>query len=104
MLDDGSQTTLCSESLIQRLNVKTRPAALTLITLSGETEVQNSRMLDLSVRGISTTENVPLKDVRTVKHLPIDTKRRCSPELYYSATSPRTHSQNTGRLSRRIYR
>ena len=72
MLDYGSQTSLCSESLIQRLNVKTRPAALTFITLSGENEVQNSRMLDLSVRGISTTENVPLKDVRTVKHLPID--------------------------------
>ena len=74
MLDDGSQATLCSESLIQRLNAKTRPASLTLITLSGETEVQNSRMLDLSVRGISTTENMALKDVRSVKNLPINTE------------------------------
>ena len=73
MLDDGSQATLCSESLIQRLDAKTRPAALTLITLSSETEIQNSRMLDLNVRGISTTENVPLKVVRSVKHLPINT-------------------------------
>ena len=30
-------------------------------------------MLDLNVRGISTTENVPLKDVLSVKHLPINT-------------------------------
>ena len=31
-------------------------------------------MLDLSVRGISTTENMALKDVRSVKNLPINTE------------------------------
>ena len=49
MLDDGSQTTLCSESLIRRLNAPAKISPLTLIPMSGQTKVEKSRVLDLKV-------------------------------------------------------
>ena len=73
MLDDGSQTTLCSESLIRRLNAPSRLSLLTFTTMSGQTKIKKSRVLDLKVSACGHTDFIQVDGVQSLPTLPIST-------------------------------
>ena len=64
MLDDGFQTTLCSESLIRRLNAPAMISPLNLITMSGQTKVEKSRVLDLKVSACGSSNSIQIDGVQ----------------------------------------
>ena len=73
MLDDGSQTTLCSESLIRRLNAPAKISPLTLTTMSGQTKIEKSRVLDLKVSACGSSNSIHIDGVQSLQTLPIST-------------------------------
>ena len=73
MLDDGSQTTLCSESLIRRLNPPAKISPLTLTTMSGQTKVKTSRVLDLKVSACGSSNSIQINGVQSLQALPVST-------------------------------
>ena len=68
-LDEGSNATMCTNELVNRLGVKGDKLNYSLSTVSGTSERQGVRV-SLTVRGISEAQVICLKDVIAVPKLP----------------------------------
>ena len=68
-LDEGSDTSLCTEDLIKLLGLKGKPTQFSLSTMSG-TEQQSGRQVSLCVQGLNEDAVVNLSNVLSVARLP----------------------------------
>ena len=73
LLDDGSQATLCSSSLLNRLNAVTKPSTISITTITGQTNNIKSSTADLKVSSITGESTIELNDVKSLPELPIAT-------------------------------
>lgn len=71
LLDDGSDVTLCSDSLVQKLGAKGTPREFTITTVNQTTQRRNGLELQLEVSSIDGKETIVLNRVWTIKQLPI---------------------------------
>ena len=71
--DDGSQTTLCSSSLLNRLNAVTKPSTINITTITGRTNQIKSSTANLKVSSITGESTIKLNDVKSVPKLPTAT-------------------------------
>ena len=71
--DDGSQTTFCSSSLLNRLNAVTKPSTISITTITGQTNNIKSSTADLKVSSITGESTIELNDVKSLPELPIAT-------------------------------
>lgn len=69
-LDDGSDTTMCLQSLADDLGIEGKPVQFVLSTMPGDQERQG-RELCLDVTGMSTGKGVRMSNVWTTDRLPI---------------------------------
>ena len=70
-LDEGSNTTLCSEKLLQKLNITdTERHSCTLHTVNGANALHHVMRTNLSVFGCDSSELIQLKNVLAVPNLP----------------------------------
>lgn len=70
-LDDGSDTTLCSNSLAQRLGLSGKPMNFSLSTINKEHRPRNGYEVELSVKALKSEDGVHLDKVWNVDRLPI---------------------------------
>ena len=75
LIDDGSQTTLCSSSLLTRLNAATRPSEINIVTIMGQSNKIKSSTTSLKVSSIKGENTIELKDV--VSSQATNWNRRC---------------------------
>ena len=73
LLDDGSQTTLCSASLLKRLHAVTKPSEINIITIMGQSSKIRSSTTNLTVSSIEGEEGIELNEVKSLNKLPIGT-------------------------------
>ena len=73
LLDDGSQATLCSSSLLNRLNAVTKPSTINITTITGQTNNIESSTANLKVSSITGESTIELNDVKSLPELPIAT-------------------------------
>ena len=73
LIDDGSQTTLCSSSLLTRLNATTRLSEINIVTIMGQSNKIKSSTTSLKVSSIKGESTIELKDVKSLPKLPIGT-------------------------------
>ncbi|XP_052267583.1 uncharacterized protein LOC127869235 [Dreissena polymorpha] len=71
LLDDGADKTLCDERLLQTLNVSSRPMTFQISTINATGSTTIGREVDLRVRNVMGICEVCLKNVWSVKRLPI---------------------------------
>jgi len=69
-LDDGSDTSMCLQSLAQELGAPSTPVNFVLSTMSGSEE-RCGKQLSLDVVGVSTGKGVRLDKVWTTDYLPV---------------------------------
>lgn len=71
LLDEGSDVTLCSDSLVKRLGVESKPCKFTLTTVNKSSQHQTGREVQLQVSALNGGEVINLQKVWSVKSLPI---------------------------------
>lgn len=76
ILDDGANKTLCDESLLSTLNLPTKPITFEMSTVSSAARAIEGRQLDIDVRPVHGNATVRLRNVWTVKQLPISTRTK----------------------------
>ena len=93
-LDEGSDTTLCTEQLLDKLKVRGQKIQFSLATVNGM-EVRNGRRADLTVQGFSGQAAIQLSNVISVPVLPelrssIPSSKDCQayPEVLEGVTFP----------------
>ena len=73
LLDDGSQTTLCSTGLLKRLNAETKPSEINIVTIMGQSNKIKSSTANLLVSSIEGNDTIELNEVKSLHKLPIGT-------------------------------
>ena len=68
-LDEGSDTTLCSQDLVDTLNLKGKKVMFSLSTLHGTNE-QKGCSVDIVVKGVNESKELFLREVIAVSDLP----------------------------------
>ena len=68
-LDEGSDTTLCSQDLVDTLNLKGKKVTFSLSTLHGTNE-QKGCSVDIVVKGVNESKELFLREVIAVSDLP----------------------------------
>ena len=71
MMDDGSQTTLCTSSLLKRLQAKTKPCSVDIITIMGQSNKISSKQADLTIKSMDGSSTFDVREVRALDTLPI---------------------------------
>ena len=71
MMDDGSQTTLCTSSLLKRLQAKTKPCSVDIVTIMGQSNTIQSKQADLTIKSMDGRSAFDIKEVRALDTLPI---------------------------------
>ncbi|XP_045209072.2 uncharacterized protein LOC123560989 [Mercenaria mercenaria] len=71
LLDEGSDVTLCNDSLIKRLGVEGKPCKFTLTTVNKSSQNQTGREVQLQVSALNGGQVIDLRRVWSVKTLPI---------------------------------
>ena len=71
LLDEGSDVTLCSESLIKRLGIAGKPCKFTLTTVNKSNQNVTGREVRLQVGALHGGQFIDLQKVWSVKSLPI---------------------------------
>ncbi|KAH3772427.1 hypothetical protein DPMN_173765 [Dreissena polymorpha] len=71
LLDDGADKTLCDERLLQTLNVSSRPVTFQISTINATGSTTIGRQVDSLARNVMGIGEVNLKNVWSVKRLPI---------------------------------
>ncbi|XP_060589840.1 uncharacterized protein LOC132744996 [Ruditapes philippinarum] len=71
LLDEGSDVTLCSESLVKRLGVESKPCKFTLTTVNKSSQNINGKEVKLQVSALNGGQVIDLQKVWSVKTLPI---------------------------------
>jgi len=71
LLDEGSDVTLCSDSLVKRLGVESKPCKFTLTTVNKSSQNMNGREVQLQVSALNGGQVIDLQKVWSVKSLPI---------------------------------
>ena len=71
MMDDGSQTTLCTSSLLKRLKAKTTPCSVDLVTIMGQSNMIQSKQADLTIKSMDGGSSFDVREVRALDTLPI---------------------------------
>jgi len=71
LLDDGSDVTLCSDSLVQKLGAKGTPRDFTITTVNQASQRRNGLELQLEVSSMDGLETVAINRVWTVERLPV---------------------------------
>ena len=71
LLDNGSQKTLCTESLTERLGLSGRQATFSVNSVNDKTVDYQGQQLDLTARPASGGPAIQLKEAWTVNQLPV---------------------------------
>ncbi len=71
LLDDCSDSSLCSESLLNKLNIKGKPKKFTLSTIATDSKETIGHETNLVVRSKTSTTEINVENVWTVKEIPI---------------------------------
>ena len=94
LLDEGSNTTLCNEQLLDKLKVRGQKVQFSLATVNGM-EVRKGRRADLTVQGFGEQTAIQLSNVISVPVLPellssIPSSKDCHayPEVLEGVTFP----------------
>lgn len=74
LLDEGSDITLCSDSLVKRLGAKGKQREFTLTTVNQSTEKRHGLELKLQVGALRCNDTIELDRVWSVERLPISIK------------------------------
>ena len=74
LLDDGADKTLCDERLLKSLNISSRPVTFRMSTVSSTGSTIYGQEVDLDVQPLNGNDAVSLRNVWSVKRLPISTK------------------------------
>ena len=74
LLDDGADKTLCDERLLKSLNISSRPVTFRMSTVSSTGSTIYGQEVDLDVQPLNCNDAVSLRNVWSVKRLPISTK------------------------------
>ena len=80
LLDDGSDTTLCLNELIDQLQLSGKPTNFTLTTVNAENNIKSATEVLLNVKNLNNDECITLDRVLSVEHLPISARSIASPE------------------------
>ena len=75
LLDDGADKSLCDERLLNALNVVSRPVTFQISTVSSTGITNHGQEVDLDVQHVNGKDTVTLRNVWSVKRLPISTHR-----------------------------
>ena len=70
-IDNGSDTTLCTKSLVEELNLPSKPAEFTLTTVNDQNKRRFGQEVELNVRALSSHSGIRIERVWTVERLPI---------------------------------
>lgn len=70
LLDEGSDVSLCSNSLVERLGIKGIEKTFTITTVSAEETVNTGQEIKLSISALDNSESVKLNKVWTVDKIP----------------------------------
>ena len=73
-LDDGSDTSLCLQRLVEELGVKGSPTSLALTTINAEGTQCLGEELSLTVKALTSNDYMHLDRVYTVNDLPVSKK------------------------------
>jgi hypothetical protein len=71
LLDEGSDVTLCSDSLVKRLGAKGNPREFTITTVNQTTQRRRGVELNLQVSAVGGNDVIDLRRVWSVEKLPI---------------------------------
>ena len=71
---DGANKTLCDERLLKSLNISSRPVTFRMSTVSSTGSTIYGQAVDLYVQPLNGNDAVSLRNVWSVKRLPISTK------------------------------
>ena len=74
LLDDGADKSLCDERLINALHLTSRPVTFKISTVSSTGGTIYGQELDLHVQPINDDDEVSLRNVWSVKRLPVSTQ------------------------------
>lgn len=74
LLDDGADKSLCDERLLHALNVASRPVTFKISTVSSTGSTNHGQEVDLQVQQVNGKDRVTLRNVWSVKRLPISTQ------------------------------
>ena len=76
LLDDGADTSLCDERLLQKLDVASKPVSFQISTVNSSGGTIQGHEIDLNIKTINCSNNqsVKLDRVWSVKQLPISTR------------------------------
>ena len=73
-LDDGSDTSLCLQRLVEELGVKGSPTSFALTTINAEGTQRLGEELSLTVKALTSNDYIHLDRVYTVNNLPVSKK------------------------------
>ena len=71
LLDNGSNSTFCSVSLLERLNINVKKTGLKLTTMGRSEEVENLIVRDLAVPELDENVVIPLHEVLSRPLMPV---------------------------------
>ena len=71
LLDDGADKSLCDERLLSSLNVASRPVTFQISTVNATGSTNYGQEVDLHVQHINGDDTVTLRNVWSVKRLPV---------------------------------
>ena len=69
--DDGADTTLCLQRLVQELDVEVSPTSFALTTINAEGTQRLGEEVSLTVKALTSNEYIHLDRVWTVNNLPV---------------------------------
>ena len=78
-LDSGSNTSFCTESLLEKLNTKGGQTKLTLTTLQGEEDSAECSLVSLQISDLHQENTVELPEVYSRSNLPIPAEALLQP-------------------------
>ena len=70
-LDDGSDITLCSNSLAETLGLSGKPMTFYLTTVNEKDRSRSGFEVELNVKALNSDDSIHLNKVWTVDHLPV---------------------------------
>ena len=74
VLDDGADKTLCDELLLDALNVDSRSVPFNISTVNSTDRITHGQEVDLQVQHVNGHDRVDLRNVWSVKRLPISAR------------------------------
>ena len=74
LLDDGSDTSLCEEGLVEELGLSGETREYKLTTVNGSNSSQKGKEVCFSIQGLNSDEEIEMERVWTVQNLPVSTK------------------------------